>query len=289
MHGCSLFKFISFRASVKVYERKTLQCIDLCQARLFNRIRSDCWHHLLHIFCHHKVDYILCIYKVYFFTVKVKVKALCSYFCARFKALPDDSECWVHRFIWNKHSCTYTKLSSVLHWQAVMAALAYERQQLEGVSVAVVLTCCGIYFDGCFSVLLSLIRSITHTLPFLQRWLPTVPHERNLHRAYLHYFWTLQICLKVTFLQFCLHKKNRVMLTFRNLPVIQKSVHSSVKLKMLKNLFFHPFFFLTPSSAFTSQKMKNCSVKKLQQITYHRQSCPQQSSLYLREQQGASY
>lgn len=54
-------------------------------------IRSDCWHHLLHIFCHHKVDYILYIYKVHFFTVKVKVKALCLYFCARFKALPDDS------------------------------------------------------------------------------------------------------------------------------------------------------------------------------------------------------
>lgn len=78
------------------------------------------------------------------------------------------------------------------------------------------------------------------------------------------------------------------MLTFRNLPVIQKSVHSSVKLKMLKNL-FSTRFFLTPSSAFTSQKTKNCSVKKLQQITYHRQSCPQQRSLYLREQQGASY
>lgn len=65
----------------------------------------------------------------------MKVKALCLYFCARFKALPDDSyyHYWVlsASFIWNKHSCTYTKLSSVLHWQAVMPALAYERQQLK--------------------------------------------------------------------------------------------------------------------------------------------------------------
>lgn len=138
---------------------------------------------------------------------------------ARWLLLPLlSAECWVHRFIWNKHSCTYTKLSSVLHWQAVMPALAYERQQLEGVSVAVVLTRCGIYFDGCFSVfLLSLLRSITHTLPFLQRRLFTVPHESNRHIVYLHYFWTLQICRKVTFFAvLTAQKKKRVMLTFRN-------------------------------------------------------------------------
>lgn len=280
MHGCSLFKLTSFRASVKVCERKTLRCIDLCQGRLFNRIRSDCWHHLLHIFCHHKVDYILCIYKVHFFTVKWRLKL---YVCT---SVQDSNDSYYHywvlsaSFIWNKHSCTYTKLSSVLHWQAVMPALAYERQQLEGVSVAVVLTCCGIYFDGCFSVfLLSLLRSITHTLPFLQRWLSTVPHERNLHRAYLHYFWTLQICCFV-----CTKKSSYA-------DFQESSCNPEIcafKLKMLKNL-FSTHFFLTPSSAFTSQKTKNCSVKKFQQITYHRQSCPQQRSLYLREQQGASY
>lgn len=163
------------------------------------------------------------------------------------------------------------------------ASISIWKTAAEGVSVAVVLTCCGIYFDGCFSVfLLSLLRSITHTLPFPQRWLSTVPHERNLHRAYLHYFWTLQIC------RFVCTKKIELCWLSGILPVIQKSVHSSVKLKMLKNL-FSTRFFLTPSSAFTSQKTKNCSVKKLQQITYHRQSCPQQRSLYLREQQGASY
>lgn len=131
MHGCSLFKLTSFRASVKVCERKTLRCIDLCQGRLFNRIRSDCWHHLLHIFCHHKVDYILCIYKVHFFTVKWRLKL---YVCT---SVQDSNDSYYHywvlsaSFIWNKPSCTYTKLSSVLHWQAVMPALAYERQQLK--------------------------------------------------------------------------------------------------------------------------------------------------------------
>ncbi len=72
-----------------------------------------------------------------------------------FKALPDDSyqyrvaqsvEC-IASFEINtrKNTRAYTKthtLSSVCRWQAVIPALAYERQQLEGVAVTVVVACC---------------------------------------------------------------------------------------------------------------------------------------------------
>ncbi len=72
-----------------------------------------------------------------------------------FKALPDDSyqyhaaqpaEC-IASFGINtrEHSSTHTKthtLSCVSRWLAVIPALAYERQQLEGVAVTVVVACC---------------------------------------------------------------------------------------------------------------------------------------------------
>lgn len=73
---------------------------------------------------------------------------MCVHVCMCFSTLPDDSYYQCHvapRFIWNKHSQTDMRahtsahtLSSVLRWQAVIPALAYERQQLEGVAVTVV-------------------------------------------------------------------------------------------------------------------------------------------------------
>lgn len=153
------------------------------------------------------------------------------------------TECWVHRFIWNKHSCTYTKLSSVLHWQAVMPALAYERQQLEGVSVAVVLTCCGIYLMAVFlcsccpSLGPSLILFLSPKDDFPQSHMSVISIEHiciiSGHSKY---------AVKSLFCSFVCTKKIELCWLSGILPVIQKSVHSSVKLKMLKNLFFHPFF-----------------------------------------------
>ena len=77
---------------------------------------------------------------------------LCVHMCVCFKALPDDSyyqyhvalsaECIASFGINTRaHTKTHT-LSSVLRWQAVIPALAYERQQLEGVAVTVVVACC---------------------------------------------------------------------------------------------------------------------------------------------------
>lgn len=84
--------------------------------------------------------------------MKAFYTVLCVHMCVRFKALPDDSyyqnhvaqsaEC-IASFAINtqKHTETHT-LCSVLHWQAVIPALAYERRQLEGVAVTVVVACC---------------------------------------------------------------------------------------------------------------------------------------------------
>lgn len=58
---------------------------------------------------------------------------------------PRGSECCVHLFIWNTHPETHT-LCSVLHWQAVIPPLAYERRQLEGVAVTVVVPCCSLCY-----------------------------------------------------------------------------------------------------------------------------------------------
>lgn len=83
--------------------------------------------------------------------------------CIRFKALPDDSyyqyqsaECVA--LFWNKHTWARTKthtLSPVLRWQAVIPALAYERQQLEGVAVTVVVACCRLCYPFGWQLLCS--------------------------------------------------------------------------------------------------------------------------------------
>lgn len=87
--------------------------------------------------------------------IKVEMKHHLS-MCACFKALarwllpiPCGTECCS---LWYKHTNTHA-LSPVLHWQAVIPALAYERQQLEGVAVNVVVVACVIHLDGSSSVL----------------------------------------------------------------------------------------------------------------------------------------
>lgn len=64
-----------------------------------------------------------------------------------------------------KHTRTRI-LSSVLHWQAVIPALAYERQQLEGVAVTVVVPCCVVHLDGTSSVLaIPRFTNVQHCAP----------------------------------------------------------------------------------------------------------------------------
>lgn len=78
--------------------------------------------------------------------------------------MPCVTECWTHYFVWNKNTKPHTqrrRLFSALHWQAVIPALAYEREQLEGVAVTVV-PCCIIHLDGTASVLTLPCRGNVH-------------------------------------------------------------------------------------------------------------------------------